>query len=117
MRASIQEHFLKRFYYIILVSFLVLSCKSEEQDEGETYQTHFESSNGEETATYLQTIDFYIRLAREFPEINMQTMGKTDSGYPLHIITYNPDGDFNFQNDYLQDVEFPGPDASGRTSR
>ncbi|AYN67004.1 hypothetical protein D1013_06265 [Euzebyella marina] len=97
MRASIQEHFIKRFYYIILVSFLVLSCKSEEQNEGETYQTHFESSNGEETATYLQTIDFYIRLAREFPEINMQTMGKTDSGYPLHIITYNPDGDFNFQ--------------------
>lgn len=25
-------------------------------------------------------------------------MGLTDSGYPLHIVTYNPDGGFNFNN-------------------
>ncbi len=50
-----------------------------------------------ETTTYLQTIDFYIQLAKEFPEINIQTIGNTDSGYPLHVATYNSDGDFNFQ--------------------
>lgn len=85
-------------YLVFLVGLLLLiSCETEEEDKGENYPTHFEISKGEETATYLQTIDFYIRLAKEFPEINMQTVGSTDSGYPLHIVTYNPDGDFNFQ--------------------
>ncbi|CAM3306459.1 M14 family metallopeptidase [Zobellia roscoffensis] len=87
------------FSCIVLLAVLLIffSCETEQQDNIEDYRTHFELSNGTETATYLETIDFYIRLAKEFPEINMQTIGETDSGYPLHIITYNPDGDFNFQ--------------------
>ncbi|MFH6604773.1 M14 family metallopeptidase [Maribacter algicola] len=60
------------------------------------FQTPFENSNGNETPTYLQVIDFYIQLAKEFPEINIQTIGETDSGYPLNLVTYNPDGNFNF---------------------
>lgn len=75
----------------------VLSCEPKAEDSINSFQTHFELSKGEETATYLQVVNFYIQLAKEFPEINMQTIGETDSGYPLHIITYNPDGDFNFQ--------------------
>ena len=82
---------------LLVLGLLSLSCETEQQDKTADYKTHFELSNGSETATYLETIDFYIRLAKEFPEINMQTIGDTDSGYPLHIITYNPDGDFNFQ--------------------
>lgn len=78
--------------------FLIVSCETKEEDKANDFPTHFEQANGVETATYLQTIAFYIRLAREFPEINIQTMGETDSGYPLHIVTYNPDGDFNFKN-------------------
>jgi len=86
----------------VLISFIVIvgilqSCETKEEKNSLNFQTQFELSGGEETATYLQTIDFYIRLAKEFPEINMQTVGETDSGYPLHIITYNPDADFNFQ--------------------
>lgn len=87
-----------KYLYLSLISFFsFVSCESEKENRDDTYQTHFEQSKGLETATYLQTIDFYIQLAKKFPEINMQTMGQTDSGYPLHIITYNPDGDFNFQ--------------------
>ena len=81
----------------IIASIFYISCESEKEDNSKEYETHFEASQGTETATYLQVIDFYIQLAKEFPEINMQTVGQTDSGYPLHIITYNPDGDFNFQ--------------------
>ncbi|NYJ28381.1 M14 family metallopeptidase [Allomuricauda sp. ARW1Y1] len=77
---------------------LIISCKSETQDEQSSYPTHYELSEGKETATYQQTIDYYMALAREFPEINIQTIGKTDSGYPLHTVTFNPDGDFNFEN-------------------
>lgn len=83
--------------FAILLLYLIVSCETEREDKTAVFQTHFEQTNGAETATYLQTIDFYIQLNKEFPEINMQTMGETDSGYPLHIVTYNPDGDFNFQ--------------------
>jgi len=82
---------------VAVLGCLFLSCETEQKEDKINYQTQFELSQGKETATYLQTIDFYIQLAKEFPEINMQTVGETDSGYPLHIITYNPDGDFNFQ--------------------
>lgn len=82
---------------VLLAIFLFLSCEDEKQDKTEEFQTHFELSDSKETATYLQTIDFYIQLAQEFPEINIQTIGETDSGNPLHVVTFNLDGDFNFQ--------------------
>jgi len=87
---------MKRFF-ILLLLFASISCETEKERKVGNFQTHFELSNGKETATYLQTIDFYIQLAKEFPEINMQTIGETDSGLPLHIVTYNSEGDFNFQ--------------------
>ncbi|WP_373516404.1 M14 family metallopeptidase [Pricia sp.] len=92
-----KNHLWSNAAYALLALFLLVSCETEKEDKAADFQTHFEETNGEETATYPQTVDFYIQLAKEFPEINMQTMGETDSGYPLHIVTYNPDGDFNFQ--------------------
>ncbi|MDO6809579.1 M14 family metallopeptidase [Zobellia galactanivorans] len=85
------------FNLLVLTLLFCSSCESEQDDQTADYKTRFELSKGTETATYLETIDFYIRLAKDFPEINMQTIGSTDSGYPLHIITYNPDGDFNLK--------------------
>ena len=84
-------------YILFLIILVLLGCEEKSEDQILDFQTHFENSDGTETATYLQVIDFYIRLAKEFPEINFQTMGETDSGRPLHIVTYNPDGDFNLQ--------------------
>ncbi|MHA7832612.1 MAG: M14 family metallopeptidase [Flagellimonas sp.] len=87
-----------KYIFFLTALFLLTSCESETQDEKSSYPTHFESSDGKETATYQQTIDYYIALAREFPEINIHTIGSTDSGYPLHTVTFNPDGDFNYEN-------------------
>ncbi|MEC7263178.1 MAG: M14 family metallopeptidase [Bacteroidota bacterium] len=84
------------FFFAALV--LLLSCETEKQDTVNSYQTQYEISGGKETATYQQTIDFYITLARDFPQINIHTIGKTDSGLPLHMVTFNPEGDFNFEN-------------------
>ena len=86
--------------YIVFFTAIILflSCESETQDEKPSYPIQYELSDGKETATYQQTIDYYITLAREFPEINMHTIGETDSGYPLHTVTFNPDGDFNYEN-------------------
>ena len=86
-----------KIFGVILVFLCFLSCETTAEDESINFPTHFETSKGLETATYLQTIDFYMQLAKEFPEINIQTIGETDSGNPLHIVTYNSEGDFNFK--------------------
>ncbi len=85
-----------RVFIAIWFCCFLIACETETEDKVADFPTHFESSGGTETATYLQVVDFYIRLAKEFPEINFQTIGETDSGNPLHIVTYNPEGDFNF---------------------
>ena len=82
---------------LILLIIVFVSCKEQVADEQESFITPFETSKGIETATYEQTIAFYKELAREFPEINIQTIGNTDSGLPLHIVTFNSESDFNFQ--------------------
>lgn len=86
-----------RFFYIIFFVSVIISCETQTENSTSEYITQFEKSDGKETATYTETIDFYIKLAKEFPEINIQTIGETDSGYPLHLVTYNLDSDFNFK--------------------
>lgn len=85
-----------KLLYVLMASLILFSCETKKEDATANFQTHFELTNGEETATYLQVIDFYMQLAKEFPEINIQTIGDTDSGNPLHMVTFNTDGDFNF---------------------
>ena len=87
----------RKITLFLFFTLLLLGCETKTVDKTVDFPTHFELSNGEETATYLQVVDFYIQLAKEFPEINIQTIGDTDSGRPLHMVTFNKDGDFNFQ--------------------
>ena len=82
------------FFLFIL---LLLSCETKTEDEKENYVTPFEKSNGQESATYDQAIEFYMELAREYPQVHIQTIGETDSGSPLHFVTYNIEADFNYQ--------------------
>lgn len=89
---------LKYLVFLTSLALFFISCENKTQDEKPSYPTFFEVSEGTETPTYQETIDYYITLARDFPEINIHTIGKTDSGYPLHMVTYNPDGDFNYEN-------------------
>ena len=87
---------MKNYFFLVLL-FIFFSCKKTEEEKRASFETVFEKSRGEETATYKETIAFYLNLAKEFPEVNIQSIGKTDSGYPLHMVTFNPDGDFNFE--------------------
>lgn len=61
------------------------------------YLTIFENGNGNQTASYLEVIDFYKLLDVDFQTISMQTKGLTDSGYPLHMVVYNQEKEFNFE--------------------
>lgn len=64
--------------------------------QNSAFKTHFESSNGFETATYQQTITFYKDLARTYAEITIDSLGETDSGKPLHYVTLSPKKEFDF---------------------
>ena len=49
-------------------------------------QTPFERSNGRQTATYFECIDFYKRLDRVSPQLSIKVMGMSDAGYPYHLL-------------------------------
>ena len=53
------------------------------------YPTRFETSNGTQTPTYAEGIAWYQRIAADFKEIDIQTKGLTDSGFPLHLVLYS----------------------------
>ncbi|MFD2585425.1 M14 family metallopeptidase [Croceitalea marina] len=84
-------------YFFLFLLLLFISCETTLEEQNASFKTVFEQSGGKETATYSQTIEFYRNLAKEFPEVNIQTIGNTDSGYPLHIVTFNAEGNFNFE--------------------
>lgn len=52
--------------------------------------TTFESSNGLKTGTYQETIDFYLALEKKFSTISVYEIGETDSGFPLHLVIFDP---------------------------
>ncbi|NRA93076.1 MAG: M14 family metallopeptidase [Psychroserpens sp.] len=81
---------------LFLCVILFASCTSKPK-QSEALNTVFETSEGTETATYKETIDFYTNLAELYPEVNMKAMGLTDSGEPLHIVTLNKDRVFDFE--------------------
>ena len=80
---------------IIVILICVFSC-SKKEVKPYNFETTFEASNGTKTATYQETISFYENLADVYPEVSIQDIGKTDSGKPLHLVTLNPDGIFDF---------------------
>jgi len=54
-------------------------------------QTVFETSNGLKTSKYLEVIAFYSNLDKNFPNISLYEMGQTDSGFPLHLVIFDPE--------------------------
>ncbi|KGO88529.1 hypothetical protein Q765_01070 [Flavobacterium rivuli WB 3.3-2 = DSM 21788] len=60
------------------------------------YTTTYEKGNGNQTATYQETIDYFKLLDKDFESIKMIEMGPTDSGEPLRIVIFNPDKNFDF---------------------
>lgn len=78
---------------ITLLILFSISCTSKKEYD---FTTVFEKSNGLETATYAETIQYYKNLAATYASIKIDSIGETDSGKPLHMVTLNTDGIFNF---------------------
>lgn len=83
----------------LLLFFLsIISCNTPKQKASDfDFITTFEKSNGTETPTYPDVITYYKNLAQTYPSISINETGMTDSGEPLHIVTYNPGAIFDFK--------------------
>ena len=83
---------------LIILALLIISCKEQPEEQIKTekseidFTTVFEKSEGLETATYQETIQYYTDLANSYSQISIQEIGETDSGKPLHIVTLNMSG-------------------------
>ena len=88
---------MKRFGIFLLLSLLLNSCDFSDYivEEDRDFTTRFEASEGTETATYPEVIDYYQRLAAAYPTIQITQMGETDSGRPLHLALYSRSGNFD----------------------
>ncbi|MFQ3174922.1 MAG: hypothetical protein ACI9WT_001870 [Flavobacterium sp.] len=74
---------------LLLFSMSVFAQKDTNQ------KTIFEKGNGNQSATYQETIAYYFLLAKDFPSIKIREMGLTDSGERLHLVLFDPDKKFD----------------------
>lgn len=63
-----------------------------------SFTTVFEESGGTETATYQQVIDHYEDLAAVYPTIELQIIGETDAGKPLHLAIFSQNKHFDLDD-------------------
>jgi hypothetical protein len=78
---------MKRIFFLAVLVAALLSATAQ--------QTPFEKSNGKESATYFQAIDFYKNLDASSSKVMMKEMGPTDAAYPLHLVMVSNDGKFD----------------------
>ncbi|MDC7995834.1 M14 family metallopeptidase [Altibacter sp. HG106] len=89
-------------YLFVIFAALLLSCESKKNTNTYDFTIPFETSEGTETSTYQEVITFYENLADTHTSVAMYKMDNTDSGHPLHLITFNPNRSF--------ESEFSGTD-------
>jgi hypothetical protein len=82
-------NYILRISQLSILLLIQLICFSQ------NFTTKFEQSNGTQTPTYHEAIDWWKKLDAASPIIKIQEMGTTDAGEPLHLILVSTDKDFN----------------------
>ncbi|MFY8127959.1 MAG: M14 family metallopeptidase [Chitinophagaceae bacterium] len=77
---------------LVLIYLCTICCNSLLSQSSKTV---FEQSNGLQTATYFNIIDYYNKLDAASNKITIEKFGKTDAGYPLHTVIFSNDKTFN----------------------
>lgn len=77
---------------LTFASLLLISISTFSQN----IKTPYEKGNGNQSTTYEECISYYKNLDSQFETIKMQEMGLTDSGEPLHIVTFSENKNFDF---------------------
>lgn len=89
---------MKKPLLLLLLVLITSSCDFSDyvkEEKAYDFTTVFERSQGQETATYSQVIEYYRELASEHGSISLERMGETDSGEPLHLALFSPAGEFD----------------------
>ena len=91
---------MKRVLLSVIIAFCLVSCDFSNYILKTDYDftTTFERSEGKQTATYPEVIDFYQNLSSAYSTVKLEEFGETDSGLPLHLAIYNPDGSFDLES-------------------
>lgn len=87
---------MKKFLFLFALIF-VTACTQKKELSTVDFTTKFEKTKGTETTTYNETITYYKNLALTYPEISIQEIGETDSGLPLHLVTFSASKEFDFK--------------------
>ncbi|QIE60506.1 M14 family metallopeptidase [Rasiella rasia] len=89
--------------YLIISILLFCSCTTKNKPDEIDFTTLFETSGGTETPEYAEVIKFYENLSEVYNAVALYTMQDTDSGHPLHLVTFNPDR--SFESEFSRDNE------------
>lgn len=92
-----------RLLYLAILCF-VFACAEKPHPEDFDLTTRFEESGGTQTETYEEIMKFYEDLDEAYVSIKTYKIGKTDSGEPLTLVTYNPNRTFDSEFDDRMDV-------------
>ena len=87
---------MRHYFFFFVFSLIICSAKAQ------PFITTFEKSNGKQTATYFECIDFYKSLAKSFSTIKILIGDTTDEGYPLHLVLFSADKKFDINNWHKQ---------------
>lgn len=79
---------------LFIVVFLFISFLSYSQN----ITTRFEQSNGTQSPTYYEIVDWWKKLDKQSDYVKLLTMGMTDAGFPLHLVIVSADKDFNIES-------------------
>ena len=77
---------MRKFFFLSLLIFIFYYTDAQ--------QCRFEKTNGMESATYFEAIDWYKNLDKISTRVLVKEMGLTDAGYPLHLVLVSNDGKF-----------------------
>ena len=78
---------MRKFFFISLLILLFFNSDAQ--------QCRFEKTDGRESATYFEAVDWYKNLDKISPIVLVKEMGMSDAGYPLHLVMISNDGKFD----------------------
>lgn len=79
-----------KFYNFFMLTFFMIIPFSDAD-----LKTPYEKGNGNQTATYEETIAYYKVMTKNFKEVTLLEYGTTDSGKPLHLVVLDTNSDFD----------------------
>jgi hypothetical protein len=63
----------------------------------QTIPTTFEKTKGIQSTTYSECIKYYEKLDKNFNSILIKKINTTDAGYPLHLVLFSGDNNFDIE--------------------